>query len=122
MTASEPIKRVAVAGGGITDWSAAAAVKKHIPSLEDTFVRCPVPDDALADRMIGTLPSIVGFHGDLGLSDSDTIVRAQGSLRVGTLFEGWSSSRPPYVHAYGSYGSPHDAVPFHQLWLRARGS
>jgi tryptophan 7-halogenase len=117
---SATMKHVVVAGGGIVAWSAAAALKRHIPSLQVTVVSCPVPADALADRMISTLPSIAGFHEDLGLSEGDTIYRAKSGLRIGTLFENWTAGLPSYVHAYGSYGTAVEGIPFHQLWLRAR--
>ena len=112
------IRRVAIAGGGITAWSAAAALKRKLPMLDVLVVSSPPPPDALADRMVNTLPSIVEFHADLGLSDEDTIVRAQSAVRLGTRFAGWSQDLPEYVHAYGSYGVPADGIPFHQLWLR----
>jgi tryptophan halogenase len=118
--ANAPMMHVVVAGGGIVAWSAAAALKRHIPSLQVTVISCPVPPDALADRIISTLPSIAVFHEDLGLADGDTIYRAKSGLRIGTLFEGWSADLPSYVHAYGSYGSAIEGVPFYQLWLRAR--
>lgn len=121
MNLSAPITHVVVAGGGIVAWSAAAALKRQIPSLKVTLVSCPVPQDALADRMISTLPSIAGFHDDLGLKEADTLHGAKSGLRLGTVFEGWSAGLPPYVHAYGSYGAPVDGIPFYQLWLRARG-
>ena len=117
---SPNIDRIVVAGGGIVAWSVAAALRRHIPSQQVTVVSCPVPADAIADRMISTLPSIAGFHADLGLSDSDTILGAQSGLRIGTLFEGWSAGLRPYVHAYGTYGASVEGIPFHQLWLRAR--
>lgn len=116
---SANIERVVIAGGGIVAWSVAAALRRHIPSQQVTVVSCPVPPDAIADRMISTLPSITGFHQDLGLAESDTIVRAQSGLRVGTVFEGWSAGLPPYVHAYGTYGTSIQGIPFYQLWLRA---
>jgi len=114
----DSIRTVVIAGGGIVAWSAAAALKRRIGSLRIAVVTCPVPANALADRAISTLPSIVGFHEDLGLTEADTVVRAESGLRVGTMFEGWSMGIPPYVHAYGSYGAPVSAVAFHQLWLR----
>ncbi|HEV8406888.1 MAG TPA: tryptophan halogenase family protein, partial [Sphingomicrobium sp.] len=117
---SAPMAHVVIAGGGIVAWSAAAALRRQIPSLEVTVVSCPVPPDALADRMISTLPSIAGFHEDIGLADSDTLHRAKSGLRLGTIFEGWATGRAPYVHAYGSYGTPVEGIPFYQLWLRAR--
>jgi tryptophan halogenase len=113
-----PIKRVAVVGGGITAWSAAAALKRRIASLEVTIVSSPPPPDALADHIVNTLPSIGEFHSDIGLSDEDTIVRARSGLRLGTTFKGWAEGMPDYVHAYGSYGAPVGGVAFHQLWLR----
>jgi tryptophan halogenase len=116
----ESMRHVAVAGGGIVAWSAAAALKRHIPLLEVTIVNCPVPPDALGDRMMSTLPSISDFHQDLGLTEADTLIGAQSGLRIGTLFEGWTTGHPSYVHAYASYGAAVEGIPFHQLWLRAR--
>jgi tryptophan halogenase len=116
------MKRIVVAGGGIVAWSAAAALRRHIPSLEVIVVTSPVPPDSLADRMVCTLPSIAGFHGDLGLIELDTLVRAQSGLRIGTLFEGWSKDRPSYVHAYGNHGATLEGIAFHQLWLRANAN
>ena len=118
MTRARPIASVVVAGGGISAWSAAAALKRRIPSLEVTLVSLPVPPNALADRIISTLPSIRGFHDDIGLTDEDSITRAASGLRLGALFEGWAEDLPSYVHAYGPYGAPVGGVPFHELWLR----
>jgi len=120
LTGSQPITNVAVVGSGITAWSAAAALKRRIPLLEVTLVPGPLEPGALADRMISSLPSIHGFHHDMGLTDEDTITRAASGVRVGTLFEGWFEGLPDYVHAYGTYGSPVGGVSFHQLWLRER--
>ena len=118
MSPAGAIKRVVVVGGGITAWSAAAALKRRIPPLELLVVSSPPPADALADRMINTLPSIGEFHSDIGLSDEDTIVRARSGLRIGSTFKGWAEGLPDYVHAYGNYGAPVGGVAFHQFWLR----
>lgn len=112
------IQRVAIAGGGITAWSAAAAVKRKLPMLDVLVVSSPPPPDALADRIVNTLPSIGEFHADLGLSEEDTIIRAQSGVRLGSRFTGWSEGLRDYVHAYGGYGASVGGIPFHQLWLR----
>jgi tryptophan halogenase len=114
---SPGIRSVVVVGGGIVAWSAAAALKRRLPILSVTVVACPPAANALADRMICTLPSIVDFHADLGLSVADTILGAGSGYRLGTRFEGWADT--DYVHAYGSYGAPFGSAPFHQYWLRA---
>jgi len=112
------MKSVVVAGGGIVAWSAAAALKRKLPMLDVAVVSFEPAADALADRIINTLPSIVEFHADLGLSDEDTIIRAQSGIRLGTRFSGWADGSADYVHAYGSYGAALGGIPFHQLWLR----
>jgi len=116
MIRSGAIGSVLVTGGGITGWSAAAALKRHLPMLRVTVLPIEPPADALADRLSGTLPSIANFHDDLGLDEANTVVRAQSSRRLGTLFKGWG--RRAYVHAYGQTGQAVGPCAFHQLWLR----
>src|SRR4051812_11847929 len=114
---SRAIRSVVVVGGGIIGWSAAAALKRRLPTLSVTVIACPPAVNALAERIISTLPSIVDFHGDLGLSAADTVLGAGSRYRLGTRFEGWAET--DYVHAYGSYGASLGSVAFHQYWLRA---
>jgi tryptophan halogenase len=115
----EPVRSVAVIGGGIVGWSAAVALKRRVPGISVTIVPVMPPDDALADRMPQTLPSAIGFHDDVGLREEDAVLRAGGGWRLGTLFEGWAGGQPAYVHAYGNYGQPFGTASFHQHWTRA---
>jgi tryptophan halogenase len=117
---SDPIASVAIVGGGITAWSAAAAFKRRIPSLHVQLIATAPSFDSLADRIISTLPSIRGFHQDLGLTEADTVGKAGSSYRLGTVLEHWAEGLPAYVHAYGDYGAQVGTLPFHQLWLRQR--
>jgi tryptophan halogenase len=119
---TRPISSVAIAGGGIVAWSAAAAIRRQLPSIRATVVPIAIPPEALADRLGCTLPSIIDFHHDLGLTEADTVVAAASGFRLGTRFEGWSSERPGYIHAYGEYGRNLAATAFHQHWLRANGT
>lgn len=120
MANSCPIASVAIAGGGIVGWSAAAALKRRLPQLKVTVIAVPPPPDALADRMASTLPSIADFHDDLGLTEADTVVRARSGFRLGTRFEGWGER--DYIHAYGDCGQPIGAATFHHHWIRAARS
>lgn len=115
----EPIRSVVVVGGGIVGWSAAVALRRRMPGLAVTIVATEPPANALADRIAQTLPSTVGFHDDLGLREDDAVLRAGGTWRLGTLFEGWAEGLPGYVHAYGHYGQPFGTASFHHHWVRA---
>jgi tryptophan halogenase len=119
MMRSGPIASVVVAGGGIVGWSAAAAIKRNIRKLRVTVVASAPPEDALADRVGSTLPSIIGFHADLGLTEADTVARARSGYRLGTRFEGWAADRPAYVHSYASHGKPFGTTSFHLHWVRS---
>jgi len=115
---ARPIERVVIAGGGIVAWSAAAALKRKLPRLAVTVLASEPPADALAERIPATLPSILGFHADLGLRDEDTIVRARSALRLGTEFVAWNHGLAPYVHAYAPHGRPLGTTSFHLHWVR----
>lgn len=114
----EPMRSVAVAGGGITGWAAAAALKRRLPHLDVTILPLAPPEDAFADRLPATLPSVLAFHGDLGLSEADAIVRTRAAFRLGTRFVGWAEGLPDYVHSYGAHGQTIAGSAFHQHWLR----
>src|SRR5438067_36500 len=114
---SNAIRSVVVVGGGIVAWSAAAALKRRLQELSVSVIAVPSAANALADRIACTLPSIVEFHRDLGLTEADTVVRAGSGYRLGTRFAGWADG--DYVHAYGSYGTPIGSAAFHQYWVRA---
>ncbi|UYY60227.1 tryptophan 7-halogenase [Sphingomonas sp. S2-65] len=115
----DPVRSVAVVGGGIVGWSAAVALKRRMPALAVTIVATAPPANALADQMAHSLPSAIGFHDDLGLREEDAVLRAGGSWRLGTLFEGWVFQQPGYVHAYGPHGQPFGTASFHHHWVRA---
>lgn len=118
------IRDILVAGGGLVGWSAAAALRRRMPWLAVTIVPQPAPATSIADSMISTLPSIIGFHGDLGLTDEDSVLRTGAQYRLGSLFSGWAGKRPDYLHAYGPHGHPFGATSFHLHWARlaARGA
>ncbi|MES2444846.1 MAG: tryptophan halogenase family protein [Pseudomonadota bacterium] len=117
MTGDRRIREIVVAGNGVVGLSAAALLKRRIPGASVTLVGAPTPPEALADHIASTLPSITGFHDDLGIGESD-VLRTGASFRLGTLFDGWSGAQPGYVHAYGEVGQRFGTTSFHLHWAR----
>jgi tryptophan 7-halogenase len=116
------IREIVVAGSGLVGASAAAMLKRRVPGARVTLVGAVPGADALAERALSTLPSIGGFHGDLGLQEPQVMQATGASFRLGTGFEGWSGDRAPYVHAYGQYGRNFGATSFHLHWVRLAAS
>jgi tryptophan halogenase len=113
------LRTVLVAGGGITGWCAAAALKRRAPFLDVTILASTPSPDALADRIACTLPSLLGFNADLGIGEADAVARTGSGYRLGSRFEDWADGMPGYVHAYGRYGYPLGPTAFHLHWVRA---
>jgi tryptophan halogenase len=118
MSAGAPIRDIVVAGSGIVGWSAAALLKRRLPGANVMLVGAVPPPEAIGEWAPSSLPSITGFHGDLGLAEADVLAATGASFRLGALFEGWSAGLPPYVHAYGEYGRALGTTPFHLHWAR----
>ena len=114
----ERMRDVLVVGGGLLGWSAASALRRKIPALRITVLPLPPPADALAERLSSTLPSIVEFHRDIGMSDGDALLRANCGFRLGTEFQHWDGPLPSYVHAYDRYGQAFGTASFHIHWVR----
>lgn len=117
MPSAPPVRDVVIAGGGPVAWSAAAAVRRHLPDMAVTVIASLPPPDALADRAGSTLPSIVGFHGDLGLSEANAVGRTGSGYRLGTEFAGWTGDGASYIHSYSEHGRPFGTTSFHLYWI-----
>ena len=111
------IREIVVAGSGLVGFSAAAMLKRKIPRASVTVVGA-APTDALSERIHATLPSVVGFHADLGLEEPQVLMGTGAAFRLGSLFEGWTGSGSAYVHAYGEVGRPMGVAQFHHHWVR----
>lgn len=111
------ITEFVVAGSGLVGYSAAALLKRRIPGATVTIVGA-APMDALSERVHATLPSMPGFLADLGIEEPQVLMGTGAAFRLGSLFEGWSGSRPAYVHAYGEVGKAMGVTPFHHHWVR----
>jgi tryptophan halogenase len=118
--AGRAIRSVAVAGGGIVGLSTAIAFARALPPVRVTLIDLPADPAALADRMPSSSPVVGRFHAAIGLDERDLVRAGIATHHLGTRFEHWSADGTPWVHVFGSYGQPAGAVPFDQIWARAR--
>ena len=119
MSEGRGFRTICVAGGGIVALSAALAFARALPRTKVTLLALPVPADALADRLPGTLADVHLFHAAVGVNELDLVRSGIATHRLGTRFERWSAGASPWYHAFGEHGRPTGGVAFHHLWLRA---
>ncbi|WP_294056557.1 tryptophan halogenase family protein [Sphingomonas sp.] len=119
MSADLRMRSLVVAGSGLVGWSAAAMLQRRLPGVRVILTGDAPGPDAVAERIASSLPSIGGFHGDIGLDEGQVVQGIGASFRLGTLFDGWAGDRPAYVHAYGEVGRSLGPTSFHMLWTRA---
>lgn len=115
MSGDKRIQEIVIAGSGLVGASAAALIKRSIPGATVTLTGA-VPVDAVSERVAATLPSMNGFHADLGIGEAD-VLSTGASFLLGTLFDGWTGAAP-YVHAYGEVGRKFGTTSFHLHWAR----
>lgn len=118
--AERAIRSIVILGGGIVGVSAAAAFARALPRVRIELIETPVEPAALADRLAGTLPTIHRFHASVGLDEADLVRRGIATHRLGSRFDHWSPDGARWYHVFQEHGLPVGAVPFADLWLRAR--
>ncbi len=111
------IPSIAIVGGGVAGWMAAAALA-NVFEGRGAIKLVELANEPPAGLAEGTLPSIRAFHDQLGI-DEDELVRTTGAtFSLGSAFADWRGQGGGFFHPFGPYGSSIETVGFHHAWLR----
>ena len=121
MSASEPIKRVVIVGGGTAGWIAASVLSKLMGRVLDITL---IESDSIGTVGVGeaTIPQIRRLNGILGINEAEFVRETKGSFKLGIEFNNWGRVGESYLHTFGDTGLPLASLPFHHYWLRHRAS
>jgi tryptophan 7-halogenase len=113
------VRRVVIAGGGTSGWTAAAALAQQLGPLLDITV---IESDEIGTVGVGeaTFPTILTFHKILGLDEKEFLRATRGSIKLGISFENWARRGDRYIHSFGTIGKATWMGEFHHYWLQAR--
>ncbi|MEI9903721.1 MAG: tryptophan 7-halogenase [Asticcacaulis sp.] len=114
------IGKVVILGRDAAGWLSALALHRALgpAGLDIQVIELP---SLLRDADIyPTLPAIEAFHRLLGIDEHDLLKHTARPFTLGQSFVNFSGPRPPFFHAYGSYGVALAQVPFFQILTRAR--
>jgi tryptophan halogenase len=119
MTA-DPIRSIAIIGGGTAGWMVAASLSKFLNNLG-----CKI--HLIESEQIGTIgvgeatiPPIMNFIRVLGIDEDDVIRKTKATFKLGIEFKDWTRIGDSYIHPFGPTGFDMEGVAFSAYWLKSR--
>lgn len=114
---ADPIRRVAIVGGGTAGWMAAAALSRV---LRGRVAVTLVESDEIGTVGVGeaTIPLIKQFNEVVGVDENEFLRATQGTFKLGIQFVNWRRLGHRYLHGFGGFGPPLRSVRFEDHWHR----
>ncbi|MBQ4849739.1 tryptophan halogenase family protein [Pseudoalteromonas sp. MMG012] len=116
---SQTRQTLTIVGGGTAGWLTASLFAKVMGKQLNIIL---IESDNIASVGVGeaTIPPILPFNGALGIDENTFIQATKATIKLGIQFEGWSKTKPSYMHAFGNIGKDFPFCDFYHHWLAAK--
>ena len=113
------IRRIAIVGGGIAGWTAAAMLARKLGGQCSIHV---VDSAEAATPGFGeaTQPVALELLKFLGADQNDFVDKTQSTYCLGTRFTDWAEPGQSFWHPFGAFGALVERRPFYHFWHKAR--
>ena len=114
---NDPIRSIAIVGGGTAGWMSAAALSKYLGKAARIHL---IESEQIGTIGVGeaTIPPIIGFIRSLGIDEDDLIRKTKATFKLAIEFKDWLRIGHTYYHPFGQTGFDMNGVPFFACWLR----
>ena len=115
---ANPIRSIAIIGGGTAGWMAAASLARHLPNL-NIAIRL-VESEQIGTVGVGeaTIPPIIDFIRLLGIDENDIIRKTGATFKLGIGYRDWTREGDYYFHPFGPTGFGIGPISFPAYWLK----
>lgn len=115
-TPREPCRRIVVVGSGQVGILAAAMVRQAMPASQVVLVGQQPNPAAFADFSPTAHPHTNALHDRLGIDEREIVLKAGGSYRLVTHYQGWAGDGQSAVFSYGETLDPALKTAFARDW------
>ncbi|MGH8295884.1 MAG: tryptophan halogenase family protein [Steroidobacteraceae bacterium] len=114
----DPIRSVAIVGGGTAGWMTAATLSQSFKGL-DCRIRL-IESAEIGTIGVGeaTIPSIIEHLASLGIDENEVVRKTKATFKLGIEFKDWTHPGHSYIHPFGPVGGRRNGVHFSAYWLR----
>ena len=119
---NEPIRSIAIVGGGTAGWMTAAAVSQFFPQLRGRIRLIESAEIGTVGVGEATIPPIIEYLRTLGLDENEVVRATQATFKLGIVFNDWTRPGHSYIHPFGPTGVPKRGVPFSAYWRKRLAS
>ncbi len=113
---NQPIRSVAIVGGGTAGWMAAATLSQSFPHLTGSIRLVESADISTVGVGEATIPPIIEYLRTHGIDENELIRKTQATFKLGIEFKDWRRAGHSYIHPFGPTGAPLRGVPFYTYW------
>jgi tryptophan halogenase len=122
MIDDNPIKRIAIVGGGTAGWMAASILARALPGTGTVISVIESPDIGTVGVGEATIPPIIDLLRFLNINEGDFVKHTQSTYKLGIKFTHWSRTGHSYWHPFGVFGTMINLRPFFHAWQKARSA
>jgi len=119
MNADPRIRRIAIVGGGVAGWTAAATLSRKLGGHCSIHV-VDTAETATPGLAVQTQPSFLDTLRFLGVEQNDFVDKTQSTYCLGRRISDWTAPGQVYWHPFGGFGAVIERRPFYHFWHKAR--
>lgn len=117
---SGPIETLVVVGRDAPLWLAACVLQSALRPAGVAVTAIELPSQLHASDVYATLPALEAFHARLRLDEAGLLWATGGAFSLGQNIVDPLGGTPPFLNAFGGYGTSIEGSDFFAYWLKAR--